>query len=236
MKIGHSKIYSNIIISCMRSILIFSLFVMAGCHFSENKTYPALPPETSKIQVIHLANGIGTISVSLPVRYDTTFTWIHYSDCGAPCEKRKYRFQPKILPINPETGYFYKTLKDSVEQFTIVHNPYISPGDSDNTDDKDYITSFHDHKKFYVIHDPTLRTIKSDTIEKIGDRYYSIIIIDNYDTATSTYIKKLLSTTTIKKGTIDFNFELTSKRKDSLTEKFIDKAKYYLRTIRIGAQ
>ena len=215
----------------MRNILIFLVLLLAACDVSENKI---TRPENSKTQMINLEGGLGVVSLSLPVRYDTTFTWIHYSDCGAPCEKRKYRFQPKSLPVNMENGYFYKTLKDSVEQFTIVHNPYIPIGDSDNTDNRDFITSFHDHEKFEITHNPTLRFIKSDTIEKIGDRYFSIIVIDKYDTATAEFSKKLLSTTTIRRGTIDFNFELLSKKKKLLTEKFIDEAKYYLRTIRIG--
>jgi hypothetical protein len=218
----------------MRKILILSLITLVACHGFENN-HPTEPPESSRTQVVNLTGGLGTVSLSLPVRYDTMFTWIHYSDCGQPCEKRKYRFQPKMLPVNAETGYFYKTLKDSVEQFTIVHNPYIFPGDSDKPDNRDFIISFHDHKKYYVTHDPRLLTIKSDTIEKIGDRYFSIIVIDKFDSATSVYYKKLLSTTTIRMGTIDFNFELTSKRNDSMTEKFIDKAKFYLQTIRIVA-
>src|SRR5450631_679302 len=162
----------------MRNILIFLVLLLAACDVSENKI---TRPENSKTQMINLEGGLGVVSLSLPVRYDTTFTWIHYSDCGAPCEKRKYRFQPKSLPVNMENGYFYKTLKDSVEQFTIVHNPYIPIGDSDNTDNRDFITSFHDHEKFEITHNPTLRFIKSDTIEKIGDRYFSIIVIDKYD-------------------------------------------------------
>jgi len=214
----------------MRNLLFFPVLLLAACNVSEVKTKP---PEISKTQLVNLEGGLGVVSLSLPARYDTSFTWIHYSDCGEPCEKRKYRFQPKTLPVYMETGFHYKPLNDSIEQFTIVHNPYIFPGDSDKTDNKDYIISFHDHKKFYITHDPTLRTIKWDTIEKIGDRYFSVIVIDKYDTATSEYSKKLLSSTTIKRGTIDFDFELLSKKKDPLTENFIDEAKYYLQTIRI---
>ena len=216
----------------MRKILILSLVIFAGCHLSENKSI--VPPEVSKTRAVILNGGLGTISLMLPARYDTTFTWIHYSDCGAPCEKRKYRFQPKTLPVNMENGYFYKTLQDSVEQFTIVHNPYIAADDSDKTDNRDFIISFHDHKKFDIIHDPRVRTIKSDTVEKIGDRYFSIIVIDKFNSARAVVSKRLLSTTTIKRGTIDFNFELATKQKDSLTNNFIDNAKYYLRTIRIN--
>lgn len=215
----------------MRNLLFFLVLLLPACHVSEIKT---TPPEESKTQVINLKNGLGVVSLSLPVRYDTTFTWIHYSDCGAPCENRKYRFQPKILPVYMETGHRYKPLNDSIEQFTIVHNPYIDPMDSASPNNKNFIISFHDHKKFEISYDPALRNIKSDTIEKIGDRYFSIIVIDKYDTATAEYSKKLLATSTIKRGTIDFNFELLTKKKDSLTDNFIDEAKFYLRTIRIG--
>jgi hypothetical protein len=128
----------------------------------------------------------------------------------------------------------YFTPNDSIEQFTIVHNPYISTEDSDHTDNRESITSFHDHKKFEIIHDPSLHDVAWDTIEKIGDRYFSIIAIDNYDTAKAQYSKKLLSTTTMRKGIIEFNFELIGKRKDSLTEHFINNSKYYLRNIRIN--
>jgi hypothetical protein len=218
----------------MKFFLIFPVVLLAACNnFSENNTTPLTAPEDSKTQKVTLEGGLGIVSVSLPARYDTTFSWVHYSDCGKPCEKRKYRFQPKILPVYPESGFVYKTLNDSVEQFTIVHNPYIPVEDSDKTDNQSFITFFHDHKKFEITHNPALREIKWDTMEKIGDRYFSIIIIDKYDSAKAQYSKRLLSTTTLRRGTIDFNFDLLSKQKDSLTEKFIDNAKYYLRTVRI---
>lgn len=214
----------------MKIFFIFFALSLIACHSSENIFTPSEPLKT---QVVKLERGLGTVTITLPVRYDTTFTWVHYSDCGAPCEKRKYRFQPKSLPVNAENGYFYKTLNDSVEQLTIVHNPYIAAEDSDKTDNKDFITSFHDHKKFYIVIDPKLRVIKSDTIEKINDRYFSIIVIDKYDSAKKEYSKKLLSTTTIRRGTIDFDFELQRKQDDSLTHNFIKNSEYYLRTIRI---
>jgi hypothetical protein len=73
----------------MRNILIFLVLLLAACDVSENKI---TRPENSKTQMINLEGGLGVVSLSLPVRYDTTFTWIHYSDCGAPCEKRKHGF------------------------------------------------------------------------------------------------------------------------------------------------
>jgi len=169
----------------------------------------------------------------LPVRYDTSFTWRHYSDCGRPCEKTMYRFQPKKMPVYPEPGLMRSKLNDSMDQFTMSHNPYIEAGVIDNPDNETFITSFHDHKKFEITHDPALREIKSDTIEKIGDRYFSVIVVDLYDSTKRQYSKKLLTTTTLKSGTIDFNFELLSSEKDSRNEMFLQNSMYYLRTIRV---
>jgi hypothetical protein len=219
----------------MKNILIFSLLIFASCSYnSEATNKKELLPGDSKIHTVDLADGLGVVTLSLPSRYDTMFTWIHYSDCGKPCEKRKYRFQPKILPVFPETGYYYKPLNDSVDQFTIVHNPYIPVDDIDNPGNKNFITSFHDHKKWNIIHDPSLRMISSDTIEKIGDRYFSIIVINKYDTARAQYSKKLLATTTVRKGTIDFNFEILTRQNNLLMQNFIKDARLYLRTIRFG--
>lgn len=217
----------------MKNFLFAIVLILGSCEkVPQKKKLQA--PENSKLVKVNLENGLGTITIALPGRYDTTFTWIHYSDCGKVCEKRKYRYQPKDLPIYPETGFHYKELTDSMDQFTIVHNPYIPVTDSDNTDDKSFIYSYHDHKKWDIIHDPSLRQVTWDTVEKIGDRYFSVIVIDSYDSATATFSKKLLSTSTIRKGTIDFNFDLLTKRKGPFTDNFINDAEYYLSTIRFG--
>jgi hypothetical protein len=217
----------------MKNILFSLSFLLAACNYvAHEKPGQADVPKDSKTQKINLTGIGGSVTLSLPLRYDTTFSWIYYSDCGKACERRKYRFQPEALPIYQETGFHYKQLKDSIDQFTIVHSPYLISGFFDNPDDKIFMMSFHDHKKWNIIHDPELLQINSDSIEKIGDRYFSIIVIEKYDTATAEYSKELLSSTTFKNGTIDFNFKLLTKRKDSLTENFIANAKSYLRTIR----
>lgn len=219
----------------MRNLFIASVVLLGACTQVSNVNNKSVPPASKTVNV-SLEESLGTISISLPSRYDTTFTWVHYSDCGKPCEKRKYRYQQKRWPIFPETGYSYKALTDSVDQFTIVHNPYIPVDEVDKPDNKSFIVSFHDHKKWNIIHDPAFRTITSDTIEKIRDRYYSIIIIDRYDTASKEYSKKLMATTTIRAGTIDFNFDLLRKQNDSITQNFLDDARAYLRTIHIEAK
>lgn len=217
----------------MKNVLWYSVFLIAACHSPapKNSLTQEIPPNSKKVS-IELKDSISLITLYLPERYDTTFSWIHYSDCGRVCEKRKYRYQPKSLPIIMETGYFYERPADSVDQFTIVHNPYISPKDLDNTNNKKFIMQFHDHKKWDIIHDPYLKTVTSDTIEKIGDRYFSIIIIDTYDSTKKIYAKRVISSTSLRNSTIDFDFELLTRNKDSLTTNFINDSKQYLRTIR----
>jgi len=169
---------------------------------------------------------------SIPICYDTTFIWTHYSDCGKPCDEIKYRLQPKGLKITQESGFYWKgEPKDSIERFTIVHSSYFPFHDNI---DSSSIFQQHHAKKQNIVNDPDTYKIQSDTVEKIGDRYYSIIVIDLYDTLKNKYSKKLLASTTIKGNIVDFRYELLTKRNDSLTNNFINNSKYYLRTIRIN--
>ncbi|MBS1631286.1 MAG: hypothetical protein JST10_01805 [Bacteroidetes bacterium] len=170
--------------------------------------------------------------MTLPIRYDTSFTWTHYSDCGKPCEKIKYRSQPKTLPITKESGWIWLgEPKDSIERFTIVHSGYFPFHDKDDTS---FIFKVHEHRKADIIQSPDTYKIKSDTVEKIGDRYFSIIAVDLYDTTNRQFSKKLLAVTSIKGNGIEFKFELLTKQNDSVTQKFIDNSIYFLRTIRLS--
>lgn len=191
-----------------------------------------LPPEISKITVTKLMDSLGSVSVTLPLRYDTSFSWTNHSDCGKPCDKIEYRMQPKSLKITKETGWFWLgEPKDSIERFTIIHSGYFPFRE---TDDTSVISKFHQYQKAIVVESPNSHKIKSDTVEKIGDRYFSIITIDLFDTTKQQFSKKLLAATTIKSSIISFNFELLTKDKSIATDKFIDNSKYYLQTIRLS--
>lgn len=189
-------------------------------------------PENSKNVTVKLIDSLGYVTCSIPNRYDTFLYWTNWSDCGKPCAKEQYRFQPKYLRITKETGFIWLgEPKDSIERFTIVHSGYFPFHDSV---DSLFIFNFHEQEKSNIIYDPGTYRIKSDTIEKIGDRFFSIIEIDLYDTTKAQYSKKLLAATTIKRNIIHFDFELLTKQKDAATDNFINNSKYYLRTIRIS--
>ncbi|OQP39962.1 hypothetical protein A4H97_17245 [Niastella yeongjuensis] len=217
----------------MKTILfIISFSIIASCNYYSQADTNQLPPEKSSIKVIKLVDSLGSITFSIPSRYDTTFIWTHYSDCGKPCDEIKYRLQPKSLKIFQESGFYWRgEPKDSVERFTIVHSGYFP---FYNNTDSNSIFQQHFAKKQNTISDPDTYKIKSDTVEKIGDRYFSIIVIDLYDTLKNQYSKKLLASTTIKGNIVDFKYELLTKRNDSLNKNFITNSKYYLRTIRIS--
>ncbi|MEY2917019.1 MAG: hypothetical protein RIS73_733, partial [Bacteroidota bacterium] len=70
------------------------------------------------------------------------------------------------------------------------------------------------------------------TVEKIGDRLFSVFVIDLFDTTKSQYSKKMLAMTTIKSNIISFDFELLTKQNGLATDNFLSNAKYYLRSIR----
>ncbi|MGC4101052.1 hypothetical protein [Ferruginibacter sp.] len=212
------------------SITTILLFISCN-NFSKTENTTIQPPEKSKINVIKLADSFGTVSISLPLRYDTNFSWTHHSDCGSPCDKIKYRFQPKSLPIIEENGWMWSDLKDSIERFTIVHSAYVYPFNPNS--DTAYLRKQHAKKKAELLIEANSYKIKSDTIEKIDDYYFSIFLIDLYDSTKLQYSKKVLAGTYIKNNSVEFNFELLTKQKDSLKDKFLDNSLYFLKTIRI---
>lgn len=189
-------------------------------------------PENSQIHIIKLADSLGSVTLSIPSRYDTNFLWTHYSDCGSQCEKIKYRFQPKSLPINKESGWLWFDLKDSVERFTIIHSGYFYP--FRNNFDSIIFLNLHEKIKADMLLSPDTYTIKSDTIERIGGHYFSIFMVDLFDSVKSLYSKKVLAATMIKGNSVEFNFELLTKQNDSLKDNFLENSRYFLRTVRIS--
>lgn len=217
----------------MKPILsIISVLFFAACNNSSKVDTMLLPPENSKVVITQLIDSLGNVTITLPIRYDTSFSRTLYSDCGKPCDKVIYCWQPKGFKITEESGgIWFGEPKDSMESFTIIHSGYFPFHDNNDTS---FIFKVHEHEKAEIIQNPDTYKINSDTVEKIGDRYFSIITIDLYDTAKAQYSKKLLAATEIKSNIIHFNFELLTKQKGASTDKFIDHSKFYLRTIKIS--
>jgi len=217
----------------MKTLLFISLLsILVSCNDSVGIDRINIPPEKSQILKIKLADSLGNVIITLPQRYDTSFSWTDFSDCGKPCDKIKYRSQPKTLRVTKETGWIWKgEPKDSIEMFTISHSGYFQFHDS--TDSIDIARDLEWRKGYIENEEPGHYKAKFGTVEKIGNRYFAILVVDQYDSLKNQYCKRLLATTSIKSNMIFFDFELLTKENDSLTKHFIDISKYYLRTASI---
>jgi hypothetical protein len=115
------------------SIIILAILLVSCNNIAEKKSITQ-PPENSKSIEVQLVDSLGIINLSVPLRYDTSFSWVHHSDCGKPCDEQKYRFQSKELPITKETGWIWLGKpKDSIDRFTISHSGYFPFHDGDTT-------------------------------------------------------------------------------------------------------
>ena len=211
--------------------LLFIILFFTACKNNVSNVPIQQPPEKSKIVTIHLADSLGNITLSLPERYDTNFTWTDQSDCGKPCVNIKYRFQPKGLRITKETGWIWLSEpEDSVERFTVSHSAYFPFYENY---DSSFIFRYHQHQKGNIVQNPFTYKIESDTLENINGSYFSIFTINLYDSVKALYSKKLLTATAVHKNIIEISFELLTKEKDSLPENFLANALFYLRTVNL---
>ena len=214
-------IYNNWLLAIAISVVI------ASCNDTSKDGSLQASPESSKTVQLKLIDSLGAITLSIPLRYDTSFSWVHRSDCGKPCDEQKYRFQPKTLPITKESGWVWLgELKDSIDRLTISHTGYFPFHDGDTA--KDLVR--HSHLKEELLADPNNPAIIFDTIQKINDRYYSIFAMDKAD---SQQVKKVFAVTTIRNNEIRFQYELLNKKNDSIAKDFIRKSIELLKTIHI---
>lgn len=205
---------------------ILTVLFISCSDLSKDKDTPKLP-ENARTEQLQLVDSLGMVSFSLPIGYDTAFSWVHYSDCGKPCDEEKYRFQPKELPIIKESGWIWSEPKDSVNRFTISHTKDFHFHDGDTT--KNIVR--HNHIKEQLRSDPQNPPIVFDTIQKIDDRYFSIIVMDRSDSMQS---KKVLAVTTIKNNEVKFLYELLTRNNDSVSRDFIKNSIDFLKTIHIS--
>ena len=147
------------------SIILFMF--CAACLTKRFTEKMELPPQYSKIATVKLIDSLGSITLSMPNRYDTFIQWTNHSDCGKPCDREEYRFQPKNLRLTLETGFMWLgEPHDSIERFTILHAGYFPFHDNIDTN---IIFVLHPHIREYI---SSQDKIAEDTVEKIYDRYF----------------------------------------------------------------
>jgi hypothetical protein len=209
----------------MKSRIIILLLLIAGCNTPTSKEQKV---KSSRQVNITLVDSFGQISLSVPARYDTFFSWINYSDCGKPCNRQEYRYQPKILPITKESGfYWFGEPKDSVDRLTVIHSSEIQYKPSNAAID----SIMYKELKRQIIRDSTNSVIIYDTLEKIGDRYFSVFALQNSDTIHNI---RVLAVTIFKGNEITFSYDLLTKKEDSIEMNFIKNSLNLIHTIKFN--
>jgi len=208
--------------------IVIVCILFASCKEMTGKGTVFLVPPNSKTVQVKLIDTLGTVTLAVPDRYDTSFAWIDHSDCGKPCDLQKYRYQPKSLRITKESGFIWLgEPEDSVDRFTISHSGYFPFHNGDTS--KDFVR--HEHLKSQLTSDPSNPSIIFDTIERIHDRYYSIFAMQRSDTIRC---EKVLAVTTVKGNLIRFQYDLLTKKVDSVETNFIKNSIDLIRTIQIN--
>ncbi len=176
---------------------------------------------------------MGEIAISIPDRFDTSFSWFDTTDCGG-YRALKFRFQPNILEILKETCwdspvYLWTTQRgENIDRLTFTYE--YSRSFTDQFSDSISIYQLRQIIKAESdIADFTPYKIILDTIEKIDNYYLSILAFEISDSLKSRFTKTLAASTLINGHLIQLGYEWFSKEDDLKIDKFIESSKYYLR-------
>ena len=199
------------------------------CSCKETKKAEPKFTQKSKTWKVLLPNNLADLEVNLPNNLDTFFTWTQYSDWGDPCALSDYRIQNSSLPIFKESGFIYKTLKDSVEQFTLKHSKILKPWPfEDSVMVKMYLEklkseAYENRENKYLI----------DTILHINNRRYAVIAYTSYDTTIKAKINILNAATSVKGERIEFYFEKRNSYQNKNSDSFLATSLESLNSIRL---
>jgi hypothetical protein len=206
--------------------LIIPLFILSSCDTNRDTRNQPSKVDTT----IRLIDSLGKVTLAIPPQADTFFTWIRKNDCGKFCEEGKYRFQPKNLRIFKESGFYWTGQpEDSVNQLTISHN---RPDTIIRNNDSFAIKRYTYFKEVLLSNSETANIV-SDTIEKIGDRYFCIFKITDLDKQKNVSIRRLIAFTSIGGNSLQFRYELLTQKQDSILARFFNNSIKNLETVRI---
>jgi hypothetical protein len=134
---------------------------------------------------IPLKTNLGIVSIRLPETYDTSFEWIHYTDYTRGAEY-KFRVQPKDLPVNMESGFFWKDLEDSVLQFTLAYHKYPN-NDTNDTYTPDQHSLDYLEDEAHLFH---WQHYRMDTIRTLAQH---LMVVYSYEEAAKKGIRSQVS-------------------------------------------
>lgn len=202
--------------------------LLAGCQGqSVEKKSSNLKSSTTVVLV--LADSLGTLTFEIPSRYDTLFSWVNHSDCGKPCDRQMYRYQPKGLPIKNESGFFDLTPPfDSVDQITISHSSWFRRHSSDSGISIGRHKSLEYHSKIQSQNMDLFR----DTFFVANGRSFSIYEREKYD---SVYGRDVLATTSLSGVEIEFEFKFISRKQAPDIKTYFQNASDIIRTVRLDS-
>ena len=206
---------------------LISLCILICCKDRAEKGNARKNLDNFKRVEIQLIDSLGTVSLFIPISYDTSFAWIHEGDCGYSCDQKKYRFQPKALPIVEENGFIPDWPTDSVESFTITHSMEFF----NHPDDSAIIFFRHTYNKEDLLFRHPESKVVFDTIQKINGEYFSIIAIEKSD---SIFFRKVRALTTTKRNEVFFHFDLLTRKNDSICKNFIKTSMASLKSLQIN--
>lgn len=215
------------------SFVVLLVVLIVACTNENRKNTFYQPKEHFQRVDFELPQPFGQISIFLPQRYDTVFHWVDYSDCSS-CHKVKYRAQPKHFIIQHESGFISEKIReDSIERFTINHHLNL---ENLKVDDKTSIKSTHKqltlaNMNFWQEICMDCQHIKFDTITQIGSHTFSVFGLEGYDSIQKRWTKFTIAKTYIHGNSLEFRFELSTKRNDEQQEDFFKNSMYYLQSI-----
>ena len=199
-------------------LIFFTSCFYAACTSSSSEPVKFRSLANTHDTTFDLKNKLGKISLAVPNRYDTFFNWTQYGDC-LKCGYEKFRFQPKHLPIFPESGYYWHDLDDSIDQLTIEYSQYIRLYDGNN---EDFVKKMHKDLINEAGYDPIMfkDKLRKDTVISLQKTWFSIITAESYDSTTALYAKSTWGTTLVNGNIVKFKFALLTKKFDSNTINF----------------
>ncbi|HTB51986.1 MAG TPA: hypothetical protein VK718_04355 [Ferruginibacter sp.] len=222
---------------CKYSILFLFVLFLVSCNNLKPTNNQSLPLN-SRVDSIELADTLGKAIFSIPLRYDTSVSWIDYTD-NAPDDRQKYRFQPKELRITKESGFLWLgEPTDSIERFTITcatHDGMLRkyPPDPDELkSDSIHFLRYIAARKQFLLRNKVFSPVL-DTIEKIGNRVFLInassSISDNNKLEAIVHAE-----TKIKNNYVYFDYQLLTSHTDSVSKNFITNSLDLIKTIRVS--
>jgi hypothetical protein len=214
----------------VRLCTIITGFIFFSCltKLKEGGPLPLQIPDTKSV-IIRLEDSLGEVRLTIPVDFDTSFRWIHHSDCSS-CGYKKYRLQPRSLPVHKESGWFYDLPKDSVEQLTVSYHQKVEirNGTSENTIWDLHAAAKQELDAFTLSNKPIC-----DTFLLVRNRPVSIVAFRGQDTSKRYQTASVTASTTIKGNAVRFSYQLATKNNDSLLNAFVQRSKELLQTISI---